>query len=71
MPKTVPLTQRNLINYVGFYPGINEIVNLTDYGGDSDICVELHRLREFHIEWQNMAEFWVNLRHEFWPELMD
>jgi hypothetical protein len=71
MPHALPLTQFNLLRYVGTYPEINETVTITDYGGELDICVEIHTIREFNIERQNYAEFWRTMRFEFWPELDD
>lgn len=70
MARNIPLTQFNLLHYVGYYPGINEAVLIKDYGGDSDICYSVETTRLFNIEDQNNQEFWYNLREEFWPEEM-
>jgi hypothetical protein len=36
---------------------------------DNGPAITLHTLREFNIEDQNNAEFWYNIRPEFWPDI--
>lgn len=69
MARVVPSTQFNQLHIFGRYPEINETLRFVDYGGDSDICIEIETVREFNIEAQNSAEFWYTLREEFWPDI--
>lgn len=70
MARNIPLTQFNLLQYVGYYPAINEIIAIKDYGGDSDICYSVEITRQFNIQDQMDSDWWIDWREEFWTEEM-
>ncbi len=56
---------------IGMEPQFNMEIIVFPPRLDEDEVIQIEYLRQYSIQQQMDSEFWVNLRPEFWPELLD